>query len=60
LNGLRVSEACAADVVDLGVERAHRVLSVVGKGGQRRLVPLAPQTSAQSMRRSAAAPMARC
>jgi integrase/recombinase XerD len=24
LNGLRVSEACAADVVDLGVERAHR------------------------------------
>jgi integrase/recombinase XerD len=24
LNGLRVSEACAADVADLGVERAHR------------------------------------
>lgn len=23
LNGLRVSEACAADVVDLGVERGH-------------------------------------
>jgi integrase/recombinase XerD len=44
LNGLRVSEACAADVVDLGVERAHRVLAVVGKGGQRTLVPLAPQT----------------
>jgi integrase/recombinase XerD len=44
LNGLRVSEACAADVADLGVERAHRVLAVVGKGGQRALVPLAPQT----------------
>jgi integrase/recombinase XerD len=44
LNGLRVSEACAADVVDLGVERAHRVLVVVGKGGQRTLVPLAPRT----------------
>src|SRR4029453_5163184 len=44
LNGLRVSEACAADVVDLGVERAHRVLAVVGKGGQRTLVPLAPRT----------------
>jgi site-specific recombinase XerD len=28
LNGLRVSEAYAADVVDLGVERAHRVLAV--------------------------------
>jgi site-specific recombinase XerD len=44
LNGLRVSEACAADVVDLGVERAHRVLAVVGKGGQRTLVPLTPRT----------------
>lgn len=30
LNGLRVSEACAADVADLGIERAHRVLAVVG------------------------------
>jgi len=44
LNGLRVSEACAAEVVDLGVERAHRVLAVIGKGGQRTLVPLAPLT----------------
>jgi integrase/recombinase XerD len=44
LNGLRVSEACAAEVVDLGVERAHRVLAVIGKGGQRTLVPLAPRT----------------
>jgi integrase/recombinase XerD len=44
LNGLRVSEACAADVADVRVERAHRVLAVVGKGGQRTLVPLAPRT----------------
>jgi integrase/recombinase XerD len=44
LNGLRVSEACAADIADLGVERAHRVLAVVGKGDQRALVPLAPRT----------------
>jgi integrase/recombinase XerD len=44
LNGLRVSEACAAEVADLGVERAHRVLAVVGKGDQRTLVPLAPRT----------------
>jgi integrase/recombinase XerD len=44
LNGLRVSEACAADVADLGVERAHRVLAVVGKGDQHTLVPLAPRT----------------
>jgi integrase/recombinase XerD len=45
LNGLRVSEACAADVADLGVERAHRVLTVIGKGDQRMLVPLAPRTA---------------
>jgi integrase/recombinase XerD len=44
LNGLRVSEACAADVADLGIERAHRVLAVVGKGDQHTLVPLAPRT----------------
>jgi integrase/recombinase XerD len=44
LNGLRVSEACAANVTDLRVERAHRVLAVVGKGDQRTLVPLAPRT----------------
>jgi integrase/recombinase XerD len=44
LNGLRVSEARAADVADLRVERAHRVLAVVGKGDQRTLVPLAPRT----------------
>jgi integrase len=44
LNGLRVSEACAADIADLGVERAQRVLALVGKGDQRTLVPLAPRT----------------
>jgi integrase/recombinase XerD len=44
LNGLRVSDACAADAADLRVERAHRVLAVVGKGDQRTLVPLAPRT----------------
>jgi site-specific recombinase XerD len=44
LNGLRVSEACAADVADLGLERGHRVLMVAGKGDQRTLVPLAPRT----------------
>jgi integrase len=44
LNGLRVSEACGADVADLGLERGHRVLMVVGKGDQHTLVPLAPQT----------------
>lgn len=46
LNGLRVSEVCAASVEDVAVERGHRVLMVVRKGGRRDLVPLAPRTIA--------------
>lgn len=45
LNGLRVSEALAADVDDLATERGHRVLSVTRKGGKVALVPLAPRTA---------------
>jgi integrase len=41
LNGLRVSEACAADVVDLGVERAHRVLALDPHDAARILTRLA-------------------
>jgi len=44
LNGLRVSEACGADVGDLGVERGHRVLTVTRKRGRVERVPLAPPT----------------
>jgi integrase len=32
LNGLRVSEACGANVEDLGIERGHRTLRIVGNG----------------------------
>ncbi|MCA1824457.1 MAG: tyrosine-type recombinase/integrase [Frankia sp.] len=46
LNGLRVSEACAAAAEDLDDERGHRVLRVVGKGGKKATVPLAPRTAA--------------
>jgi integrase len=46
LNGLRVSEACSADVADLGQVRGHRVLTVVRKGNRRAIVPLAPRTLA--------------
>ncbi|MER6666657.1 tyrosine-type recombinase/integrase [Amycolatopsis japonica] len=42
LLGLRVFEACAADVDDVGEEHGHRVLRVVGKGGKVVLVPLPP------------------
>lgn len=45
LNGLRISEALAADVCDLGHERGHRTLSLRRKGGKRQTVALAPRTA---------------
>jgi integrase/recombinase XerD len=45
LNGLRISEALAADVADLDTERGHRVLRIVRKGGRRSTAPLAPKTA---------------
>jgi len=42
LLGLRIFEACAADIADLGEEHGHRVLRVVGKGHKVVLVPLPP------------------
>ena len=45
LNGLRISEACGANVEDLGVERGHRTLTVTRKGGNRQTIPLSPKTA---------------
>jgi site-specific recombinase XerD len=45
LNGLRISEALNADVEDLGVDRGHRTLQIVRKGGKRVTIPLAPRTA---------------
>jgi integrase len=45
LNGLRVSEACATNIEDLGFERGHRTLRVVGKGNKPAIVPLVPGTA---------------
>jgi site-specific recombinase XerD len=45
LNGLRISEALNADVEDLGVDRGHRTLRIVRKGGKRVTIPLAPRTA---------------
>ena len=42
LLGLRILEATAADIDDLGEEHGHRVLRVVGKGTKTVLVPLPP------------------
>src|ERR687892_739394 len=45
LNGLRISEACATNIEDLGVERGHRTLRIVGKGNKPATVPLVPRTA---------------
>jgi integrase/recombinase XerD len=42
LLGLRIFEATAADIADLGEEHGHRVLRVCGKGTKVMLVPLPP------------------
>jgi site-specific recombinase XerD len=45
INGLRVSEALGADIEDLGIERGHRTLTVLRKGGKIVTIPLAPRTA---------------
>jgi integrase/recombinase XerD len=42
LLGLRIFEATAADIADLGEEHGHRVLRVRGKGTKVVLIPLPP------------------
>ena len=45
LNGLRVSEACSADIENLGFERGHRTLRIIGKGNKPAVIPLVPRTA---------------
>jgi integrase/recombinase XerD len=45
LNGLRVSEALGTDIENLGLERGHRTLTILRKGGKVVTVPLAPRTA---------------
>lgn len=45
INGLRVSEALGADIEALGLERGHRTLTVLRKGGKVVTIPLAPRTA---------------
>ena len=45
LNGLRVSEATGASIEALGLERGHRTLRIVRKGGKTVVIPLAPRTA---------------
>jgi integrase/recombinase XerD len=44
-NGLRVSEACGTNIEDLGFERGHRILRIVGKGNKPAVIPLVPRTA---------------
>jgi len=59
LLGLRIFEACGANIGDLGEEHGHRVLRVRGKGGRVVLVPLPPQWPGRSTGRSTTATLAR-
>jgi integrase len=45
MNGLRISEALGANIDDLDVDRGHRTLRVVRKGGKQATIPLAPRTT---------------
>jgi integrase/recombinase XerD len=45
INGLRISEALGADIDALGLERGHRILTVLRKGGKIVTIPLAPRTA---------------
>jgi len=45
LNGLRVSEAIGANIEALSLERGHRTLTVVRKGGKVATMPLAPRVA---------------
>jgi len=45
LLGLRVSEACNVNIEDLGMERGHRTLHIIGKGNKPALLPLPPRVA---------------
>ena len=45
LNGLRVTEACSTDIENLGFERGHRTLRIIGKGDKPAVIPLVPRTA---------------
>lgn len=45
MNGLRVSEAAGANIEQLGMERGHRTLTVLRKGGKTVTMPMSPRTA---------------
>ena len=51
LNGLLDSEACGADIENLGFERGHRTLQIVGKGSRPAGIPLVRRTARAGLER---------
>src|SRR3954467_7337684 len=45
LLGLRVGEACGIDIEDLGFQRGHRTVTVLGKGSKLAVIPLPPRVA---------------
>jgi site-specific recombinase XerD len=45
LNGLRVSEGCQTNVEDLGFDRGHGTLQIMGKGAKPATIPLVPRVA---------------
>jgi len=59
LNALRVSEACSVNIEDLGMERGHRILRIVGKGNKPAVIPSFPELPGPSTSPSVSGPPAR-
>jgi integrase/recombinase XerD len=59
LNGLRVSEACATNSEDLGFDRGHRTLRIIGKGNKPAVIPSSHGWPARSTSCSPSAARAR-
>jgi integrase/recombinase XerD len=45
MNGLRISETLGVDIDDVDIDRGHRTLRVLRKGGRQVTIPLAPRTA---------------
>ncbi len=45
LNGLQVTEVCESNIEDIGFDRGHRTLRIVGKGNKPAVIPLVPRTA---------------
>src|SRR5207248_3481502 len=43
LLGLRVGEACSINIEELGFQRGHRTVTVLGKGAKLAIIPLPPR-----------------